>query len=99
MTSRQRARLALAVSAAAAVILSSPFVGDIRSSLLAAFPSQFQLIVGGAIGAAVAAALFAAVLRIRDRRRWRFTGLAFAIVGAVAYAQLVATGNLLVDVV
>ena len=99
MHSFERSRLALAVGAAAAVILSSPFVGDLRSALLAAFPAQFQLIVAGAIGAAVVVALVVALLNIRSRWRWRMTGLALAVGGAVLYARLVATGNLLVDVV
>ena len=99
LASLARTRLAVAVAAAAAVIVSSPFVGDIRSALLAAFPSYFQLIVGGAIAAAVGLALLVAVVKIRDRRRWRFTGIAVAIAGAMLYARLVATGHLLVDVV
>lgn len=81
------------------MVVSSPFVGDIRSAILAAFPLQFQLIVGGATAAAVLAALMIAAFRIRNRRRWRFTGLLVAIAGGVAYGRLVATGNLLVDVV
>jgi len=97
--SPRRARLALAVAVATVVIVSSPFVGDIRTAILAAFPKQFQLIIGGAIAAAVAAALLVAVIRIRDRRIWRFGGLAVAIGGAMLYARLVATDNLLVDVV
>jgi hypothetical protein len=97
--SLHRARLALALAVAAVVIVSSPFVGDLRSAILAAFPAQFQLIIGGAIAVAVAAALVVAVTTIRDRRRWRFTGLAVAIGGAMLYARLVSTGNVLVDVV
>jgi hypothetical protein len=94
-----RLRLATAIATSAAVIASGPFIGDIRSAILAAFPSQFPLIIGAAIAATVIAALVVAVVRIRDRRRWRFTGLLVAVGGAIAYARLVATGNLLVDVV
>src|SRR6185503_4632518 len=82
-------RLALAVAIAAGVVISSPFVGDIRTAILAAFPQQFQLIIGGAIAATVVAALILALIRIRDRRAWRFAGLAVAIGGAVLYAQFV----------
>jgi hypothetical protein len=94
-----RGRFVGAVAAALGVIASSPFVGDLRSMILAAFPRQFQLIIGGAIAVAVAAALVIALTRIRDRRGWRLTGLAVAIGGAVLYARLVSTGNVLVDVV
>ena len=95
----KRGRLGSATAAAAAVIASSPFVGALRSALLAAFPARFQSIVATGIGAAVVVALVVAIIRIRDRRAWRFTGLAVAIGGAAFYARLVATGNLLVDVV
>ena len=88
-----------AVAYAAAVIASSPYIGDIRSAILGAFPTQFRLIIGGAIAVAVTVALAYALASIRDRRAWRYTGLAVAIGGAVLYARLVATGNLLVDVV
>ncbi len=94
-----RPRLAVALAGSAAVVLSSPFAGDLRSAILAAFPSQFRLIIGGGIAAAVVAGLAVALVRIRDRRAPRFAGVGLAIGGAVVYAQLVATGNLLVDVV
>ena len=94
-----RRRLATALVASLAVILSSPYVGDIRSALITAFPAQFRLIIGSAIAAVVVVALLVAVVKIRDRRRWRFAGLAVAVGGAIAYAQIVATGNLQVDVV
>jgi len=88
-----------AIAGAAVVIASSPYIGEIRSAILAAFPAQFRLIIGGAIAAAVVVALVHALATIRDRRRWRYTGLVAAIGGAIVYARLVATGNLLVDVV
>jgi hypothetical protein len=87
------------VGAAAALVASSPFIGDLRTAILAAFPSRFPLIIGTAIAAVVIAGLLVAIVRIRDRRRWRYTGLAVAIGGAMLYARLVATGNILVDVV
>jgi hypothetical protein len=94
-----RGRLIVAIAAGLALIASSAFVGDLRSAMLAAFPGQFRLIVGAAIVIAVVAAVIVALVRIRDRRTWRFTGIGVAIAGAVTYASLVATGNLFVDVV
>jgi len=85
--------------ASAAVVLSSPFIGQLRAAIRAAFPAQFQAIVSAAIAAAVVAALIVALVRIRDRRAWRFAGLAASIGGAALYARLVATGNPEVDVV
>ena len=94
-----RRRLATAVVASLAVILSSPFVGDIRSALITAFPAQFRLIIGSAIAAVVVVALLAALVKIRDRRRWRLTSVAVAVGGAIVYARIIATGNLQVDAV
>lgn len=94
-----RTRLKIASAASVTLIASSPFAGDLRSAVLAAYRRQFPLLVGGAIAVAIAAAVIVALLRIRDRRAWRFTGITVALAGAGTYAQLVATGNLLVDVV
>jgi hypothetical protein len=89
-------QLAVALSASAAVILSSPFVGELRSAVLAAFPAQFRLIVGGAIATAVVAAAVVAIVRGAG---WRVVGLAVALIGGALYAQLVSTGNPNVDAV
>ena len=95
----RRGGLAVASIAAVAVVLSSPFVGEIRAAIRAAFPARFQIIVTAAVAAAVVIALIVAVIRIRDRRAWRFGVLAASIGGAALYARLVATGNADVDVV
>jgi VanZ family protein len=91
--------LAVAAVAAVGVVLSSPFIGEIRAAIRAASPARFQIIVAAAVAAAVFVALLAAVIRIRDRRRWRFSVMVVSIAAAVLYARLVATGNAEVDVV
>src|SRR4029077_5206965 len=62
-------------------------------------PAQFQLIVAAAIAAVLGVALLISLLKIRDRRMWRFAGIAGSIAGAMLYARLVASGNALVDAV
>jgi VanZ family protein len=94
-----RGRLTVASIASAAVVLSSPFMGELRASIRAAFPAQFQWIVSSVIAAAVAVGLIVALVRIRDRRAWRFTALAVGFGTAAVYARLVASGNADVDVV
>lgn len=94
-----RGHLAVATIAAVAVVLSSPFIGEIRAAIRAAFPTQFQAIVSAAVGTAVVVALIVALVRVRDRRAWRFAVLAASIGAAALYARLVATGNAEVDVV
>lgn len=99
MPSVDRRRLLIAVGAAAVVVLSSPFIGNIRAAIRAAFPAQFRIIVTASVAAVVGAALVVAIVRIRDRRPWRFAGVMAAIVVAMLYARAVATGNPDVDVV
>ncbi|HXW06637.1 MAG TPA: VanZ family protein [Vicinamibacterales bacterium] len=86
-------RLFLAIAAAAAVVLSAPFVSQIRFWIRATFPGHFVIVVGGLIAVAVAAALVAAFLRIRDRRVPRYTAIAAAVLIAAAYSAAIATDN------
>ena len=89
-------RLIVAIAASAAIVLSSPFVGEFRSALLAAYPARFRFIVGAAIAAVVGVAVVIALARGVRRR---VLGLASAIVLGFLYSQLVATGNPNVDAV
>src|SRR5215831_15101092 len=89
-------RLIVAIAASAAIVLSSPFVGELRSALLAAYPARFRFIVGGAIAAVISIAVVVALARGVRRR---VLGLAAAIALGFLYAQLVATGNPNVDAV
>ena len=78
--------LILAIGVAIPLVLSAPFVGQIRSAIRAAFPGQFVLIIGGLIGAGLLAALVAAFVRIREHRRVRYGTIALAMGIAVAYS-------------
>ena len=88
--------LAAALGASAAVILSSPFIGELRAVIFTGFPTQFRTIVGGIVAAAVVAAVVVALVRGAARR---LVGIAAALAIGIGYAQLVATGNPNVDVV
>ena len=81
-----RARLALAVAAAAAIILSAPFISRISEAIKAACPGHFVRILASAAGASVALAIVLAVIRIRSRRAVRYTCIAAAVAGAVMYS-------------
>ena len=89
-------KLIIALIASAAIILSSPFIGELRSALLAAYPARFRFIVGGVIAGFVAIAVVVALARGVRRR---VVGLAAAIGFGFLYSQLVATGNPNVDAV
>ena len=93
------ARLAFAIAAALMVIVSAPFVGQLRGAIQAAFPGQYRVILVIVVSAAAIGALAAALVRVRERRRFRFAAIAAAFAGAGAYAMATATGNADVDAV
>jgi len=92
-------RLALAVAVSAAVVLSAPFLGQLRSYLRAAFPGQFVTIVGAAIALAMVVIFGLALARIRHARAVRYAVIAGSVAAAVAYSYLTQTGIPEVDVV
>jgi len=94
-----RSRLLVAVAASAAVIMSAPFIRDIRDFIKSTFPGHYVTVVVVAVSLAIAAALVAAAVRIRDRRAARYGAIAAAFVLATSYALWNAQGNLEVDAV
>lgn len=93
------ARFVLAALVAAVFVLSAPVAGQLRSQLRSSFPKQFVWIVGSAIAVLVAAAIVAALARIRERRGARYGVTALSIAGAFAFARWHATGRAEIDVV
>jgi hypothetical protein len=92
-------RFLLAVVVSALVILSSPFIRDVRDWIRAAFPGQYATIVGTAVAVAIGLALLAAGARIRDRRLLRYASIATALALGTAYALWNAQGIAEVDAV
>jgi VanZ family protein len=86
-------RFAIASVAAALLVLSAPFLGQIRSELRRAFPDQFVWIVGGLVAAGVLAGVLFALARIRERRVPRHAAIALALATAGAYAFATAGEN------
>jgi hypothetical protein len=77
-------RVALAVAAAAAIILSAPVVQQAFTALSRVFPS-----IGlAATALPIAAAMLIAAARIRQRRRLRFAALALSIAIGATYIVL-----------
>lgn len=83
----------LAVAASIALVLSAPFVGQLRSEIRRAFPGQYVNVVGALIAVGLVAAFGMAFWRIRDRRGARYGAIALALVIAVAYSALRAGPN------
>jgi VanZ family protein len=84
---------AVAIAVALGLVLSAPYVGQVRGIIRREFPGHFVLVVGLIVAAGLCAALLAAVLRIRDRRPRRYGALAAALLIAGAYATYRAGDN------
>jgi VanZ family protein len=92
-------RLVLAVAASLAVVLSAPFIGQLRGAIQEAFPDRYRLIILSLVALAVAGAVQWAVRSIRERHLTRYGLMATAFAVATIYALATATGNANVDAV
>ncbi len=101
MTSQTVSRgwLATAIVMAAALVLSAPFIGQLRTALRQAAGGSFATLVAAAIAVAVSLAVVYALTRIRERRRLRYGLLGAALAIGIGYALAARTGNLEVDAV
>ena len=88
-----RHRLVAAVVASIFVVLSTPYVGQARAALQGTFPDQYRAIIAGTIFLAAAAAVVAAIVRIRDRHVPRYGALLAALAIAITYAVVMRTGE------
>src|SRR5687767_4300949 len=79
-------RFVAAIAVAVAVVLSAPFVGQLRGWIRTNFPGQFVVIVGVIGGAVLLAALVAAARRIRTNRAGRYGAIVAALALAVIYS-------------
>ena len=86
-----RGRLLVAVAAAGAVVLASPFVGEIRAVVERAFPGQYLAILLTVVLLPAVLVIAAALVRIRDHRIARYGLLVAAGVIAVLYATVMQT--------
>jgi VanZ family protein len=90
---RRAPRFAVAIAVSLLLVLSAPFVGQIRGEIRRAFPGQFVPIIGGLVAIAVLLAIVAAMRKIRDRKPQRYGMIALAIVIAAGYASVNAGDN------
>jgi VanZ family protein len=86
-------RFLVAIGVSLLLVLSAPFVGQIRGEIRRAFPGHFVAIVGSIIAVAVLIAIAAAIRRIRDRKAQRYGAIALAVLLAAIYATLNAGDN------
>lgn len=91
----------LPLLASAALVLSAPYMGQLRTWLGNVFQDRdrFVTFMTGAIGTAVAVVFILAIVRIRTRRLARFATIGLALAIAAAYSSVMATGAAEVDIV
>ena len=92
-----RSRLFTAAALSLAIVLGSPYIGQLTLIVQSALPRQYRFILAAVVGTAIVLALVFAVVRIRDRRFVRYASLAAALSGGAVYARLTSTGNIDVD--
>ncbi|HVH55435.1 MAG TPA: VanZ family protein [Vicinamibacterales bacterium] len=93
MPAHRATRFLVAIGVSLLLVLSAPFVGQIRGEIRRAFPGHFVAIVGSVIAVAVLIAIAAAIRRIRDRKAQRYGAIALALLLATIYATLNAGDN------
>jgi len=94
------------------IVFGSPFAGELRAAIAAAFPRQTRAIIGGGVAVAIAAAVFTAVVRVRrmrwarpdgdsvrERRALRYFALGAALVAGTLFARGLSSGDPDIDVV
>ena len=89
----------VAALVSAGVVLSAPFMGQIRALLRSAFPGQFAAVVAGSVAIVVIVAVGGALLRIRTDRVRRYAAIIGAVVVGGAYSLGTASGVPDVDAV
>jgi VanZ family protein len=80
-------RLALAIAVSIAVVVSAPFVGDLRTFLTSQLGPRFVPVVNGGFAALAVVLIGVTMLRIRDRRVLRYGLLAAAAGLAVMFGR------------
>jgi VanZ family protein len=89
--------MALAVVVSLVLVLSAPFIGELRRWVQASVPGpQYLWLVNGAVGAGVGAVAVTALVRIRrdtSGRVWRFALIGLAAVVAVVFTRVTGSSN------
>ena len=80
-------------------MLAAPFIGQLRAALQDTFPGQYRAIILIAVFGSIALAVVVALLRIRDRRAFRYGCIVTALTLGTAYALWSRTGDPAIDAV
>jgi VanZ family protein len=94
-----RGWLLAATTLSAALVLSAPFIGQLRTAIRSAVGAGFSDAMGALVGGTVGLAALIAVARIRERKGLRYAALLAAPTIGIGYAVAGRTGNPEVDAV
>jgi hypothetical protein len=94
-----RAWLVTAAVSAATLVLSAPFIGQLRTSLRDGLGERFPLLMAVVVAGAAGIGLAVAIRGIRQHRRPRYAALGLAVLIAAGYAAASRTGNAEADAV
>ncbi|HTE06956.1 MAG TPA: VanZ family protein [Planctomycetota bacterium] len=94
-----RAASGVAIAASAALVLSSPLVGEVRAALLRVAPGYYVPVLQGLVGLDAAALVIVCLTRIRRHRRLRYAALGLSLALGVGAAAALGSGDRNVDAV
>jgi hypothetical protein len=92
-------RFILPISASVALVISAPFIGQLRAAVQDWFPGQYRLLILTAVFGSIGVAVAAALVHIRDRRALRYGCIVAALTFGTGYAMWSRTGDPAVDAV
>ena len=93
-------RLLTAGAASAAIVLASPFMGQLQSLLRSSVSTRtYVLVLGGIVAGSIVVAIVVAFIRNRGHRGPRITAMVAALLLGVAYANVMSTGDPTTDAV
>ena len=93
-------RLATACAVSAAIVLASPFMGQLQSLLRSAVSTRtYVLVLGGIVAGSLAIAIVAAFVRNRGHRWLRIASMVAALLLGLGYASVMSTGDPTTDAV
>jgi hypothetical protein len=93
-------RLLIACGFSAAIVLASPFMGQLQSTLRSSVSTRtYVLLLGGAVAGSIVVAIATAFVRNRGHRWSRVAAMAAALGLGLAYTGVMSTGDPTIDAV
>ena len=93
-------RLVTACAVSAAIVLASPFMGQLQTLLRSSVSTRvYVLLLGGVVAGSIVAAIVGAFIRIKGHRTRRVATMAAALLLGAAYIAVMSTGDPTIDAV